>query len=289
MTFIRLPATPSDDLDWSEQRSQANFQNSISWYLDLGLFNRLEQPLANQTQFLSLTLALHQFRDTLWQEFQHKTEKVYIYRGPLDWERAFKGSSEHTSLLKNWIADIFSSTDQFIQETDIVVKDFSQVNFSDLNQTPKGQFLRSLYWRDTAADYLQLLAANISDEIPLALHMDGSMISDSMQAAQLMASDTFNRYQITTTDLPFRLNPEAPIGIYLPTSRNRLPNIHASFQSLFNGLNQENLDYRLISEEQLIYSWDGLDILYAVDSALSFEAKRQIKGFEAAGGTVILR
>lgn len=49
----------------------------------------------------------------------------------------------------------------------------------------------------------------------------------------------------------------------------------------------EGKDFKLIPEDQLVMSWEGLDLLYVHPPAISPSGLRKIEGFIAAGGEVV--
>ena len=74
---IHLDGRMQSDLNWKrakELASQAVEKGyTLMWNMQMGLFQELSQPLVHQAQFLSLTLALEYFRDSLWKEFKLQT------------------------------------------------------------------------------------------------------------------------------------------------------------------------------------------------------------------------
>ena len=82
---IPLDGTLRSSLEWTEARQRAKklADSGILWHLDLGLFDRLLWPLPDTSQFQTLLLALHHFRDTLWKDFSHQSIGLCIYQGGL--------------------------------------------------------------------------------------------------------------------------------------------------------------------------------------------------------------
>src|SRR5436853_6416534 len=72
--MIDLDGRLQSDLDWKKARSQAHQAvergYSVLWNMNMGLFGELLHLLTSQSQFLSLTIALEHFRDSLWKEFK---------------------------------------------------------------------------------------------------------------------------------------------------------------------------------------------------------------------------
>ncbi len=88
--IIDIDGRTNSGLDWKAARKQAQeTQGSILWNINLGLFQDLLHPIADQAQFLSLALSLEHFRDTLWKEFAEQTKGLCIYQGPADFRRGF--------------------------------------------------------------------------------------------------------------------------------------------------------------------------------------------------------
>lgn len=82
---IPLDGTLRSSLEWTEARSRAATCEDLAilWQLDLGLFDRLLWPLPDTSQFQTLILALHHFRDTLWKDFSSRTMALCVYQGPM--------------------------------------------------------------------------------------------------------------------------------------------------------------------------------------------------------------
>lgn len=108
---IALDGRIKADLSWDRQRALAEKYIEqglrIFWEIDLGLFDKLDQPLSSKPQFLSLTLSLEHFRDTLWKSFRQHTVGVCLYRGSLDFNNVFccDACSEYLDLLSQCLPD----------------------------------------------------------------------------------------------------------------------------------------------------------------------------------------
>lgn len=89
---IPLDGRVTADLNWHPAIKAAEAYVSqglkLFWKLDLGLFHDLPAVLEDQTQFLSLTLALKHFRDTVWPQFSAHTIGLSLYQGSIDFTGA---------------------------------------------------------------------------------------------------------------------------------------------------------------------------------------------------------
>ena len=124
---IPLDATLRSDLLWKQERQAAEkyIQQGlrIFWDIHFGLFNL---PIANQPQFLSLSLALEHFRDTLWKEFRQQTVGLCLYRGSANFSLGFVWNEEQLNNLREWLKNVFIDIKYFVSETLCVVSSFSK-------------------------------------------------------------------------------------------------------------------------------------------------------------------
>ena len=103
---LRLDAQMTADLDWRAIRKEAEILKEkgflLFWDIYLGMFQR---PLDDQTQFLSLSLALEHFRESFWKDFQDCTFGVSLYRGEADFSSAFQWNEIQLSSFKEWMKE----------------------------------------------------------------------------------------------------------------------------------------------------------------------------------------
>lgn len=239
------------DLDWKEAKTlakKAQEQNKmIVWDLDLGLFDHLQFPLSNQPQFSSLVLSLNHFKDHLWEEFRSITLGLSIYRGTFD----------------------------------------------------------VLARQKEAAEYLELLADHLPGDLPLLLFLDVSNVAEEQQLDYLNPARWHRFYVFSKgATLPFNY-----FGWGIPTSKGYsgiqekeipLPSkepLHGiclpkegPFDSLLKAisfLRGSGFPFKIISEQFLTAQWDGLDYLFYSGACVTFEEKRKLLGFAAAGGALV--
>lgn len=248
---IYLNGKMDSDLDWEEGKLLAQkaqkHNKMIVWDIDLGLFDRLQFPFSNQPQFSSLALALNHFKEYLWEEFRSMTLGLSLYRG---------------------------SSDPFSKDKE-------------------------------AIDYLEILADQLPGDLPLLLFLDVSDSSEEQQLEQLNPG-RWQRFHLFTKGslLPFNhfgwetATSKGYSGTkekeILPSSEEPLYGIclpnQGPFASLLKGiafLRRSNLLFKIISEQFLTAEWNGLDYLFYSGLNASFEEKRKLLGFAAAGGILV--
>lgn len=290
---IPLNGRLTADLDWREARQLAKQAVErgyvLMWDMQLGLFDQLLQPLANQTQFLSFTLALQHFRDSLWQEFAGCTMGISLYRGSADFSQGLPWDREQEDNLSAWL---------------------HERRMTDAPIHLRRQAVR-LFSCDAAVEYLTLLSRHLPDALPAYLYLDvTSLAEDYIGEMQLLHPERYDGFNLVLKghQLPFEawgwdvpsphgysgtrylawpdlLSPS--IGVCLPSSHCRLPDDYQGMEEVIEALKKVSLPFKLMGEEWLTSQWDGLDYLVCISSSISVQGKRKLMGFCAAGGTVV--
>lgn len=313
---ISLNGNLSSDLNWKtavEQAEKAIKKGyALLWDMDLGLFNRLSLPIANQTQFLSLGLSLEHFKNTLGKEFRDHSIGISIYRGSADFSYGFNWEEDQIINLRSWLQEHFLDEAEFSQI--ICSRKMAELTSSDLCNTQEGKMLVKLFCRDVAAEYLALLAGHLPDWMPCCLFLDRTNLNSLsyIQQLQLLNPDRFDfAYLVLKGEghLPFNswgwhshatsngyagsipqelpASPETKIGVCLPLMNYHHPMHWANLESALKILVEKSLPFRLISESHLINQWEGLDFLFYNPKGLSPQGKRKLQGFCAAAGEVV--
>ncbi len=290
------------ELDWKKAREQAlqavEKGYLLLWDMDLGLFDRLAHPLSNQTQFLSLTLSLEHFRDSLWKEFKQQTIGLSLYRGQADFSRRFPWDHGQEQNLKEWLLDCGK-------------EDLAALSLYVLEQQAESQQLVRLFCRDVAIEYLSLLASRLPDDLLAYLYLDASSLAHApLHQLQLLNPERFNRLHLALKGqtlpfqawgwhqptmhgysgaLPFVLPhvPEITIGICVPSMSCYHSQHYQGLDQAIRHLQERQLPFKLIAETHLTAQWDGLDYILYAPAGLSVQGKRKLQGFCAAGGTVV--
>jgi hypothetical protein len=299
---IHLDGRVQFDLDWKKGREQAQFAvekgYALMWNMQMGLFNDLIHPLTHQSQFLSLTLALEHFRDSLWKEFKSQTLGLILFRGSVDFSNGFRWDEHQEQNLRHWLQEIN-------------LPHLASLDVSQLMQHGEGkQFIR-LYCRDVAIEYIALLATRLPDSLSAYLFLDTQVLSRSLLSEmQILNPERFDRLHLALRghQLPFNaIGWEEPtaqgfsgyslvdlpavqtasIGICIPPMHFYHPQHYQGLEEGILALQKESIAFKLIAESHLTAQWDGLDYLLYSPTGLSTQGKRKLQGFCAAGGTVI--
>lgn len=317
---ITLDASVSAALDWSLEKIAAKRYIeqglAIFWELDFGLFTPASLALSDQTQYLTLSLSIEHFRDSIWREFSLSSLAVAVYQGPADFSHHFLWHEEHIRQLQGWLKDRFQGLDELIKESAIFesasfIHSFDDIDPHLLAMTAQGQGLLALFCRDTVVEYLQLLTNRLSDEIPLFVLLDASQVQSPLLCTQLLNKERLGRMHLAFIPgvLPayaFAWEPSKtllgsisreitqkviPAAI---TTALCLPSMTMCQCFQYEGINQalialekHNIPFRIIAEVALSTEWDGLDYLLVSPQGLSPQGMRKLQGFCAAGGTVV--
>lgn len=300
--IIHLDGRVQADLDWKKERDQAQKAveagYTLLWNMHLGLFDDLIQPLTNQSQFLSLTLALEHFRDSLWKEFKSHTLGIALYQGSADFGHHFRWDEHQEQNLKSWLKEI-------------ELPQLVSLELPELIKQSETQQLIRLFCRDVAVEYLGLLATRLPDSLPAFLFLDASTLTGSpLKEMQILNPERFDRFQLCLKGhlLPFQAlgwgNPthqgyfgnsaaDLPdahvhsIGICIPPMHFYEMKHYEGLDEAIAALHKRSLAFKFIAECHLTSQWDGLDILFYCPKGLSAQGKRKLQGFCAAGGTVV--
>lgn len=311
---IAIDGRVAADLTWKQAHEVA--ENHIKqglrifWEIDLGLFQQLNRSLDNKSQFLSLSLSLEHFRDTLWKEFKQHSIGICLYRGHADFSRQFRWDESQRANLQGWLSDHFD-IELFRNETGIDARSFQDLSEKSLMNSPAGQYLISLFCRDTVAEYLALLASSLPDNIPCFALLDASNSADPYHTAQLLTKERFPNVclgvkgndalggELGWDNLPLRagiLARQLPsissstnirVGVCLPSMERCLPSDRDKLGEAMAMLEARQIHFRVIPEALLTTEWDGLDYLVIQPDAISAQGRRKLQGFCAAGGVII--
>jgi hypothetical protein len=286
IVLLRLPARLSDDLVWSKEKGHAEqiaaSGKFILWEIDLGLSTFQFTP-ENSAAFFSFTVALEEFTANLWPAFQTQTFGAALYRGDFPSVENFP--------LAHWESAFSDWSNEF--------KALSSESFYDL------------YCIQMLGEYLHRLLSFLPDTVLPFAFIDVSRIRSPGKIAQLFSKERFEHVQLALKGAkqPFSgicwdegqnaqgYLSQAPktkeaitassLGIYLPKDRHIDLALIQEFDKLIFQLNEKRMPFRMISEEKLTEQWDGIDRLIVPSQAISGQGRRKLRGFIAAGGSVI--
>lgn len=292
---IPLNGRTDSPLDWREAHDAAKQYAeqglNIFWDLDLGLFSHLHEPISEQTQYMTLNLSIKHFGDTLWKEFSQQTIGVSLYRGELDFGNSMLWNDTLESSLQDWLRN----------------RKIAPMPRSQLLTTLDGRRLISLFCCDIAVEYINHLAEQMPGALPVCVCLDTKKIEDLLTLAQLLSKERFEKlHRIVSHDImplsnlsqkthgyissKVGLLPEpssAAFGVCLPLNSYFNPQGMELLRSAVNSLSATRKPFRLIPEATLTAEWDGLDYLLVLPSSMGQQGIRKLRGFIAAGGTVL--
>lgn len=221
--------------------------NPSVFEFDLGL-NDPYFPLEDEMHFNALTKALSQFTQEVWPRFPNS--KAILYRGSADFSRFFKWTETQEANFSAWKENIAENREEH---------------------------LRKLFCAEAFALYFQMLAHKLPDELPISLVLDTTGVGTPAETLHLLSTMRFEHFHVEA--LAYHSN----IGICIP------PDSHCTGPVLqrLDALIQKIPSFKPIYETHLTEQWDGLDEIYVLPDALTAAGCRKLKGFEAAGGSVI--
>lgn len=147
------------------------------------------------------------------------------------------------------------------------------------HQLEEHEWMEKLYLRDLCGDYLEQLSRRLSEAITPYIIFD-PLCEDPLLRALLTDPASYGRIK---TNGHWKVAEEKEVAIYLPSLMQ--PAHFFAYRKIFKQLEKE--DFKIIPENQLITSWQGLDVLHYHSGAISPAGHRKIQGFLAAGGQVI--
>lgn len=261
-TCINLDAALKASLDWKKEitaSQEAIEQGSkILWKIDFGLFDRLQYSLASQQQFQGLRLAIEHFQSEIWGQFAETSLGVVLYEGSLD-----KIENLNCDSIQTW-----------------AFERFEECNTNEISTDDN--FLRALFCRDVALDYLKQLASQMPFGVDCFIQPQISETMSHIEQAIFLNEECYRPLHICELNVNFSAN----IGVCLPAITSYYPESHRQLEIAIQQLRLKGFPYRCIAEEALITCIEGLDELYVAPLGLSAQGKRKLQGFIAAGGQV---
>jgi hypothetical protein len=269
---IILPAGLSADLDWKAQELLAFQEASVLWQLDFSFSTMHFSPqdfLKNQSQLV----AIEHFSQTIWNGFKKNTVGVVLYEGPTDFSRIFPKEL--------WLESFVKWLDLFIQNA---------VNGHELKEASSSALdhYYELYAAKLFAEIMQRLLVFLPEEcIALLLIEVKEPLAFLAQKFSLEWFESFILLDLKRNQLPF-FNRKARLGICLPPDSHCDQEMLAQINAVLNHLKQKQIDFRCIPESKLNHFWNGLDTILVFSKTLSNQGKRQLLGFCATGGRVVV-
>ncbi|MBI5272951.1 MAG: hypothetical protein HY861_03100 [Chlamydiia bacterium] len=267
--LVHLPCGAIDDLHWKQVVDNITPDQQILWALDLRL-DAPYFPLEEELRFHSLRLALSLFTKEIWPVFQERTIGAILFQGSLDFSPFFHWSCKQEENWKSW---------------------------KEGRALASEPYLHRLFCLDAFIHYFQMLAHALPDEMPLYLLFEGTGCGGKAETFQLLSRDGLEYFKVAVKGVPgweglvwqegqiVSVNNTASLAICLPTEAQCSAEILAKLDRLLPSL---STPYRIIPEGSLIERLEGVDSLYVFSDSLTVQGKRQLRGFCATGGKVIV-
>ncbi len=270
VSFIPLGGKLDASLNWKKElevaREAVSQNKQLIWDLELGLFSTLKCGLSEQGQFMSLSYALEFFRTEIWPEFKDFSLGVSLYQGPFP----FNGSEAALQELR-W------AFEEWLERRE---------------ETP---FLKRYFFHKTFCDYLNTLATLLPDEAVAFIKVQKNTLSFE-EILYFSSKEFFAHFQVLLDPLFLEeVKGILPSLIHVNSKKITravlLPSVELegeiAWRKIESLLSQISDPFLYLTENQLTHSWDGIDELFVFSQQLSPQAERKLKGFCAAGGSVL--
>ncbi len=276
-----------EDVDWDTSYAQAEAAAAqgkwIIWELDI---SPRETPLFLQDSafFFSLGLAIEEFLRRLWKPFKENSIGVSLFRGSVNFTEAFLWTEQHEEHYA-----------EKAQEYPLLPK----------------TLLKQIFAADVLVEYLHRLASFLPDTLLVFCLLDVSFVKSSAELAVLLSKERFQHILLglkkSRTPLGhlnweegaclggwigrgapyFSSVPDIKTAVCLPTGEKISSEVLALLDKTFENLGRFDVPFRIVEENRLNESWDGIDDLLVLTSSLSHQGLRKLQGFLAAGGRII--
>ncbi len=252
--------------------------NKLFFEFHFGL-DPMAQNFKDQMQFLGFSIAITTFIEKIYEPYKDHIQGVFLYRGIGNFSKAVESHCE--------LIDLFEE-------------------FASKIEGERAYHLR-LFSLQVLMEYLHRLGAMLPEELLMYVLLNFKGESCPCRQAQMLAA---NHYPYIKAAVKGALIPyeglawesgKSQIGyigkdctlfslVDVPSVALLLPefgNVPVDeVNKEIERLNSSGINYKIIPEEMLNESWHLIDDLIVFDGHVSFEGKRMIDGFIAAGGLV---
>jgi len=266
---ISLSARLHDSLKWQEEKTltQELIERGESPFLEIDLGIALgEIDFTDEAVFLSLQIALDQFLSQ-FQEELIKTKGISLYRGTADFSKVVIWNEDHQTHFEEWISSL------------------SKISVRPPSSLVQEHLFRVFCARLTS-EYLHRLASLLPDTIPVWMTLDVGNLPQDASLYHLLSKERFSHLHLDVRGSSIQMKEPISHGICFPADEAYHPDIFESLTALMKRLQKEGIPFRIISEEYLTESWDGLDTIHVIKNSLTTRGDRKLAGFIAAGGEV---
>ncbi|MGD2169431.1 MAG: hypothetical protein PVI40_04235 [Chlamydiota bacterium] len=266
--ILSLDCRNESSLDWNKELEKARKLKEdkfyILWDLNLGLPEN-NYPIEDETLLSSVKIALHQFIQVFWQEFQSWTVGVILYKGDIPsfsyakQEEKYNEGVHQLTLLSDCLHLLsFSLPDE--------LQIFTLIEASSLENDA---FLSYCVSKEKF-EYFILALKN--SEVPISA-LKWSCIEE--------------KDLITSQSEEYAFAQDVNIGVCFVKDASVSSEVLQDFDNLFTHLKKKGISYRILPEIFATEQWDELDYIIVLQKYASDQIVRMLQGFMAAGGTAV--
>jgi hypothetical protein len=312
--IVDLDAGMHSSLDWSDAEAKAeallNMGLQIIWKLDLHLFKEDILSLKHPGKFNSLQFSINHFVERLYKKYSRNTVGMILFQGSLELNQTFFKILDAEDEIRKRLSE------QYLEDCQKLRIDPKHSSLSDLNETLKGQQILYSISFDLFFHFMETLSLPTYDLVksmllfdltpyPVSLQLSivhaerwdklllvpkGGTISHEFPIWEGSQASPFGFFSQTQRDIRIQSDEIANIrtGVCLPL----LAKMHVGYldemEALIQRFDKKVIPYRLVHEAELTSLWDGLDDLFVLGDSITTEGLRKLKGFQAAGGRVVV-
>ncbi|PIS00733.1 MAG: hypothetical protein COT84_05955 [Chlamydiae bacterium CG10_big_fil_rev_8_21_14_0_10_35_9] len=266
--ILSLDCRNESSLDWSKELERARKLKEdkfyILWDLNLGLPEK-NYPIEDDTLLSSVKIALHQFIQVFWQEFQPWTIGVVLYKGNVPsfsctkHEEKYSEEVHQLTLLSDYLHLLsFSLPDE--------LQIFTLIEASSL----ENDALLTYCVSKEKFEYFILALKN--SETPIS----------ALKWSSIEGKDL-----ITSQSEEYAFSQDVNIGVCFVKDASISSEVLQDFDNLFTHLKKKGISYRILPEIFATEQWDELDYIIVLQKYASDQIVRMLQGFMAAGGTAV--
>ena len=286
--IVKLSMDASSDLIWEKEKELAKSivekKGLVLWELDFG-FPKKAVKVSDKMFFSSLVLALDHFSSVL-KEFEASTLGAIFYR-----------RDTHFSTHIDW--------DQQQNENFLAWKEDYPVSTDSLQ-------LKEVYAANVIAEYLHRLLSFLPDHLQAFCLFAYDPSIGPVRFFQRVSKDRFSHFQIAIKGSPFfssgiswgsgkpfsgiiakeimefPVKKEIEVGICLPGDEMLFNEGREELEEIASYFIENSIPCRILHESMMTQEWQGLETIAVFEKSLTIFGKRQLQGFCAASGQVVV-
>lgn len=309
--MIPVDLTLNADLSFEEEKKLAQFYQErgvrILFELKFGFFQyRVKLHMDQFEGFFARALQL--FMEGLYKGLEGCVLGVILYKGDVDLSKVFLENEYYYQETIDFLKSIYKTPSYLFESNTTEIDTFEKLHPEMLNVSDFTLHLKNLYYHSFFAEYLHRLAAELPDELLAFAYYDCKSISNQSFLSQVLSKNRYPHIHLILENskvprgdivdamsigglgligdksLSFDFSKPAKVGLVFADDVNLLQSAHLHFNEVINELWENEVHYRIIPENLVTESWQGLDELIFLNSSLSQNGKRILQGFSITGG-----